>query len=652
MSLYLDGIQVETKDAPKYKYSAKDFDDPSKLRGGRTTKIKIPATQVAKKLLGGKGLEEELKTPEARFGNGTVAELSGKCIPQRWGDDYIEAFIASDSAQWFDVAKNLKIQDLNLGTYEFNKTNVQNSWTSGNAVVYPLIDYGGLEDALGGNTKDVTIANFRPGVYVKNLLQQGFKRMGFSLSIDGRLDNKLKRCFLPNTEEYSPTEDYLETQSADWQYSGSAVALTVDDFAGSLPAPFYSFSNCMVGAATKTDPGGNTSGSSFVPTLDMKARVSVNLNITPSGASPLFTIKHYIALIHASADATAGDAIMNAIEIVANTANPFNSGSRLDLGEHDFTAGESYHVAILTRNPHTSYTTSSLNVYFDATDFVWQSGISYDLASTLPDWNFMKLLKNVCNNLGAIPVTSGKSVTLKYLDDYFVSYSPRNWSGRQLSEYKKIQPEIPRQVEFKFTIDDGDAKQLEWETANSTPFGSYTVDMANGFADNKEIELDFAATFSDTILGDAVTVPVLRKDGQYQLNTYNHEPRMLLWDGLRTGTFLFDGTRLDEYPFAYFDRADRRYSLAFKGVNDNNTSLDTGQVRGEIGCYKEWRAWVQRWDTKQIVELYIRLYNEDLKELGQAIELDLDGFPHQFFIHNIKNKSMDNDRALVQLIQV
>jgi hypothetical protein len=99
---------------------------------------------------------------------------------------------------------DIDFSDLN---HTWNETNVENSWsaTIGEGYVYPMIRNGQVADELSWDLKD-----FKPAVYVKEIVDRIFEDAGFSYDSDFFTSDRFKRLIVPATETPTLTDSQIE----------------------------------------------------------------------------------------------------------------------------------------------------------------------------------------------------------------------------------------------------------------------------------------------------------------------------------------------------------------------------------------------------------------------------------------------------------
>lgn len=108
--------------------------------------------------------------------------------------------IARSKGHWADLATQLRLNELDYGSFTMTKANIIANWalpayegdyhdpnTGQSPLYWPLVDYGGwadltqLKQGEEGRVKSVAIEDFRPFVSLPYLLRAGFCKIGYTL---------------------------------------------------------------------------------------------------------------------------------------------------------------------------------------------------------------------------------------------------------------------------------------------------------------------------------------------------------------------------------------------------------------------------------------------------------------------------------------
>lgn len=647
MRAWLNDIEVAIEDSPSFEYTIKSLQDPSKLKGSVSNKFNIPLTPEAAGVLGSKSLLDPLNIPDMRIGDSNINFYSGKVYPSKWLDDKVEVRTVGNNATWFDLARRTKINELELGSDTVNFSNQTGSWLSYGTVFYPVIDYGKFEDQ--GASYPVSQSHLKPAVRVIDILSQGFKEIGYGFEMVGRIESKLGKCYIPTNNAPKSSADFNEQYDMELTFSGPLTDIAT----GVTGINYCTRATCTPAGAVVTGASGGPSGAGWDPGVRATAQVDFQMDVSvPNPPSPGRT--YTVLLVKetpSDPDGCHQTVATRKFFIPRGAAGRQTLNVGFDFGKHTVEANEALFFAMEgdppALPPGSSNQTTSCNITFDAEGVEYNTGVKYDISSVLPDWDLLKLTKNILNLFGAVVECEDRTVRIKYLDDHFTSASPIDYSDRQLTKGEKVQPPIPKNINFLFAIDEDDKSQQEWSEGNSTAYGSYVKEMSNGFAKDLDIEVDFAATFNGNVLS-GLNVPLMRKAGTFQEESIDREPRILIWDGLEfeeweLATDTVGTNTVFTYPKVYFDRPDVVYSLAF---DSESTAI------AQAGSLREWNKWLIRYDTSQIWEGFIALYDDELTNLGAARRMNIEGSEGLFFIQEIISKKYGDEAAKVALIQI
>ena len=471
-------------------------------------------------------------------------------------------------------SKKSRLSDLDLGeSPTVNAANQAATWTDEDSTLYyPLIDYGSFEGRA--STHNVAVERILPGVRVHRVVASIYMALGFSVRVVGRLSRLWKKLILPFVSGEVQIDARYLVGNTSLVYQSGTQSYT--------PNPI--FPPIVINAtAIFDDPGGNISGPYYVPpfTMAMQATITLRLKATWSTTGShtvVFGLWDFSTSTAYSLPVffhTSGTTLEVNTQFVINSLFYLPAGDNIGLG-------------VWRSSPPPGVTLDAFEVYecaveWKPTNIQYQEGLTFDIASTLPDLTYGELLKGIANwgNIVFSTDDQTKEVTIQFYDDLLKGIDDgEDWSDRMDGFPTKIKDDAAARYLFTFKGDRKDRLRVEDEALNpERPLGDHTYE-AGGSGDEEEIELPFAATYAnDTFNG--VTIPALYKEnGTYQTDYYEYEPRILIADGLQPGEWTFDSVLQTEYPFVYFADPSGAFNLSF----DNELSRGT-PIQGTVAAY-------------------------------------------------------------------
>ncbi len=144
---------------------------------------------------------------------------------------------------WMSKIKGLYLCDLysQSETFIYNRTNIENSWTSNQSnseILFPLINYGEWSSAQGSvnldsNRPNLNLADMRPSFWIYNLINKIFNNVGYSLEsefINHADFKKLITHFNP-TLSNTALPDPVSLTRLNWNQNSSQLNLAIFDSA-------------------------------------------------------------------------------------------------------------------------------------------------------------------------------------------------------------------------------------------------------------------------------------------------------------------------------------------------------------------------------------------------------------------------------------
>jgi hypothetical protein len=639
-------LDVDPDQLPGFYFALQDLIDLSALKGSRSTTMRLPATPQVRTSMGGVSMaeDEDGSFKSFRVMDGTAPVFSGVAkVLSRSRDEY-EVVAISDNAAWKDGAAALRLREMQLGfTPDVDRLYQESTWYNEDSLVYfPLISYGALKGSP--NSYDVQPGQLRPALRVWWLLKYGFAQLGYSIEAKRDLLATHKKFVLPNTtsDTFSLNTDanaialrMYQTQDA----NPREYRLNIAPFTDPIPdgVQFPEFTGNFYQAPGRYVPGAN----GYVA-VSMRFNFKVDLwTGTVNGAGIFFYTLTYV-LFDFTDSVVKASVTRNYIGGVGGTNE--RDDANINFGTIEVVDGNVYGIGVYS-NEYASmnagsifggFTNGAVTVY-DATESRWLSsfmlytaGKPLDIATAAPDITLLELLKWWTINQNIVVRTDEitKHITLEYYDDFCRPASEGvDWTYRldHSDPPRKVTDTLPKAYQFRFAEDSNDATV---ELYNRTrigvaPYGGHDHGVVNGVESPQQVDIGFAPTAMDSILGGLIYVPAM-----YNSNfepdisgligdEYDWQPRLLYADDVARGRWIFDGLDKFFYPRCYFIWPEPgRANISF-----GNEAAQGSVTPGTVAT--RWRDRLRR-STAPALEGFMRLYDHELLgfEFGRPVSIN------------------------------
>ncbi len=576
MRATIDGVEVYMDDGqlPAFSLSVNNLTDPSVVKGATSTTIRVIATKEARRVLGGEGMAEVPRNgrPVLRIGDDSVDLFVSEMRVLEQNRDQIQCVAVSGNASWFDYAKRTKFTDVITGespslTREF----IVDTWTDDDSLLYfPLIDYGYLEGR--SSSFDVKRWRLRPAMRVHRLLNEALLPTGYQFVAKGKFSDVWEKLVITSPSEPLTPHFYGHPEGATVRSSGSTSYSLTN--LGSTPSAYLLDSEQL-------DPGANYNAGVYEPpfTGDYTVRVDrIGIIINPF-SPPTTGEKFYLHVYDFTNNVPLATTMRRFDPAVSDSAVIFHhtfedvafpSGVNVGLAIQRESGGYSGSCSIIVTNRVTFHPVDPLfvNKYFkwDSDDITAYQldGVQMpiQLGSVVPDMNVSNLLQGILDNQGLILVTDNysKKVSMWHEEEYLrkpATDAPyRDWTTRMdhTQAPAKVYKTAPKRILFRWDDDDGDDELHNITQVTTYPnYGNEDSVIEDGYADEKKIDLPFSQTVMGPMFGGGITAPIMRsKGGDYQVDDYGRTMRLLVADGMATGSWTFDIASETEYPKCYF----------------------------------------------------------------------------------------------------
>lgn len=572
----IDGtdIYLEDNQLPAFTSSIDSILDPSKIKGVGSTTMKVVTTKEARQVLGTEFMSQHTSNARRvlRISQGDVDLFRADVIPVSIDRNVAECIGVGGNASWFEHAKRTKIGEIGFGESDpLTDTYIEGTWTDPEDLLYfPLIDFGYLTDRA--STFNVARWFLRPGLRAHKVLEAGFALIGYQVEAKGSLAGWWKKFIV-----HQPSEALTP------HFYGSPTGCTV------RPSGSSSY--------TLTDVG---SGGNEYPltdeVLDPSSAYASN-HYTPSASGTMdVRVDHLGILVDPFAEPASGEIFFLHVwnvttnAPVATKTQAYVTGEFAVLWHHSFlavpmVAGNEYAFVVQRMSGGYSGSTSIQAVciatfcptdpFFSASYFAWnQEDISTFLLdgvqmpiqvdSICPDMYLLDVLTGIASDQCLVFVTDtfNKRVHVWLEDEYRRRPNNvqafRDWTDRMDHTVApaKVRPAFPARLLFRWEDDDSDNDLSKALVRSAYPkYGNEDV-VLDGYGKEQAVKLPFAQTVMGEVC-DGLVVPVMRqKGGEYQADDYDRKVRLLIADGVASGTWKMDLSTKSTYPNCYFTTAD------------------------------------------------------------------------------------------------
>jgi len=608
MNATVDDIDVHIEEAPAFTYSLYDHIDIGKVKGDNSTAIDIIPTNAARAVLGSENMQEQptSRSRTLRIGEEGATYWKGDVRVEQWTRDVIRCSSVGGNGAWIDPVKEKRLRDVAFGESEvITNDYIKTTWENGDDPLYfPLIDYGSFTDRA--SSFNVVAWRLRPGIRLSLFLVKAFQEVGYTLSAVGRFADVFPKLVCPaHDDSVGASQGTLERNSASFELT--APVAFVD------PTPtlrLYPLTDTLL-----SDPAGNaTAPDTYTAPFDMTVRVRVSGEaIVTGGPVGLTSYSGYWSLRDVNTNAIVGAAGEQDITTINATTFDVN----LTAVQADLLDGQQVQLTWATLvnviEPFT-VTFTNLKVYFEPYSTPFREDIRIDIQDAAPDLTVAEALKSLVSMFNLAVVTSDlyQTVELYYFDDFLLPLADGiDWRGKENQEEAaaKVEPPLPLSYRFRYAEDSNDADLVANNAALPYPgYGNGDYVLTNGYDKPIDIEASFAATAMGYTFGTTF-IPLMRKeDGEFQVDTYDYVPRILIADGLADGEWTYDGEALTEYPKCYFVSPREVYSLAY-GQDGTYGQAASGLIE------TYYRTRLQRINDAFVFEVSLRLWDDELQSL-------------------------------------
>lgn len=611
-------------------FSINDFRDISTRNGTFSKTVKIPGTKKNDSLLGhsfkitAEGFFDRNKRVPAIIEKDGIRYLDGsmqlKSVDITDGKSHVYNIILySNLSDWGALIKDKNIRDLEYDTITYNPTNVEASWSYNgrdNGYTFPLINYGYFNG--DAHTTDQQVEEFLPSVFVYDVFRKIFKDIGYQLKPGFFGRQEFRDLIMPSilTDLSTSSETLNDNRIEVLSFYGLYFAQRITN-----QDQFLSFNDI-------THDGGSNYSSSTIPYIapflsgNYSGTASVSLKNSQIIANNIdIIIEEY----------TPGLVFVK--ELAFETIDlPSNSNiATIDLAFNDISIAQGNYVRVKCHsdnaNPKIDVTFNSLNITPISAPLA--NGEEISIKDFVYDMDQNAFIKAFIQELNLVHLTDERAKTVEFLhrDDFYLGIEEaEDWSEKldvsKKQTIEQIDDKLNRQLDFKYKEDDNDPFLESFTNTWSTNLTDDSRKLDNEFLkDEKTIaDLPFAGSVgSGTITqsaGGSLYLPQLVNNFKNAGKEINLEPRLLIYEGLKTGYFTFEGVLKSEYPSSYFIKKGSGpfdVSLSFKNLNEVDKSIQANDIGLVDRFYKEQ---IRQFNESRLYTCYLRLTGVDIVNLN------------------------------------
>jgi hypothetical protein len=628
-------------------FSINDFRNLDTRNGVFSKTIKVPGTKKNDSLLSSsfditaEGFFDRNKRSRAiverdgiRYLDGSV-QLKKVNISQGRFHEY-ELILYGELSDWANLLKGRNIRDIEYSTVLYNYANLSGTWTNNgrdDEYVFPLIDYSGFESDTSAT--DQQVENFRPSVFVYYIFRKIFEVIDYELKPGFFARKEFRNLILP----YVSGATYASQEEID-ENTVSATKTSTLTITGALATIINLFD-------TETDPGGNfnLAGGSYTAPFDATYNITTNIRLFNNQAS-----SHSINIqIRENGTDILAEEIVDLASGASHTSN-------LNI-EVSTTASNNFSLWVITSNAFGDiFVFSGTTIDVVPSQIPIQDGVKFDIVNGIYDISQVDFIKSFCQMFNLVCLTDSrlKSVEFIHRDEFYKPISEADdWSSKldinRLQELEQIEEGLNSVLKFDYAKDENDDNLISFRQTYNTYFANKETLLDNEFLKGSKnvANLPYAPTLMDFTVSGTIYAPKMFNDGF----TKELEPRVLIYDGLQSGNWTFDGNAETQYPFAYFYKnvsTPQDISLSFINLKDISVGLQQNDL-GLVDRY--YREQIRQINDGRIYTCYLKLNPIDIINLDFRKPKLINGV--YYYLNKIEDYLAGKDVSTkVELIQV
>ena len=525
MRLLVSGTFIDVNSTIAQTFSVNEIGDLKTRNGGFSNNFTIQLTSAVNDALGfpseiNSGSRNPYLKVEADLYEGNTFLVSGYLRFQVATRDTLECSFFSDNSLWFNLIKDLKLNDLDLSAldHDYTRANIAASFTNTSGYIYPLIEYGEFETAA--YTTNVT--QWFPAVYVKTIIAAiesainwRFEGEFFSLPIYDKM-------IIPfSGKKFVHSQTYLDS-------FGYGTLKTLKTVAQAIPAT--------------NNPIEWTFGGDDEITLPTAGQYTFSGVVTISGAGSIFTDTLKFEILDS------GLALVE--DITAKIEPNYTSSPLTTYASYPWQTTEDITVPSggSIRITYTNGGGSSGAIDITTTFLTYQllpeiaEGSEIQVAAILPDMTVEDFLKYLIYSFGVVPVTEKLTTVVNwYLHKNIKNRisSAKDWTSKldygnlQSINFTQFLEKYASTSVIAYTEDSDDSVLSAYRQSSGEFFGQGVISISNEHINRLETiyEAPFSPASQGLVLEGVLYVPKISWKNADGTIAQEPKPHIMLIDG-------------------------------------------------------------------------------------------------------------------------
>lgn len=486
--------------------------------------------------------------------------------------------------------------------HQWDYGRITSSWSNTTGYVYPMLDYGVVEPFQVGNTNGWQVEQFRPAVFLYNVIDRIFGFAGFSYSSSFFDSAFFKNLIVPWTNEgFALGDSEIAQRSC---IAGGNLTNLGDSFYPNYPnGPFNDTVHLEFDGLIDPNNLWNNSGDYYVAPDSGFYNASVVSSFTmerSSTTAPLitgdWTTNWAILVLRVDGSINVVQSSQIVIGIPASATIGASETTTVGIGAENvwMEAGDKIYAAIAGDASAVFYWMINVSATMDTTSTfevaVGELGIvqgqNIPMNSLIPNISMQDMLLSVFkmfNLYVEVDPDNERNLLIETRDDFYAAGSTNDWTYK-LARDRKITLEPIAQLTDKTYIytyqSDEDYDNAKYESKYDRVYGDVRVELDNDFVNSdKEVEIDFSPTVlvndrdSNRIVGR-----IYNEDLEDGIQQTEHNIRILYWGGLLPSNpswmFQYRQAQPNNQPFIDVNVSQDYYPYAGHWDNPLTPALD------------------------------------------------------------------------------
>jgi len=469
--------------------------------------------------------------------------------------------IFSDLADWASLIGEGSIRDLpRLGNHTLDSSTIEASWDNdavSGEYVYPMISYGNFLKDRPFNY-DIDPAFWRPAFFVLPLIKRIFREVGYSFIDTGFNTTKLKNAILPFTSKEVEIPELTVKANTTFNPriitsvnngSSSKIVLGIIPYSIEIQDNGNLFNNSNYKYLV---PSNDRYDISLKLTIRLSAEDNKFLSSRDNLGSYRINAKTNNRVIPLTGFKTYGDNLV--VEENINTNLLLNRGEILFF-ELECVMKDKTELIINGA--------STISIIPRLTEFF--SGMELEHKNVIQNIKKIDLIKDIIRKGNFRVVTDNQKKTVEFIQESnFLLDGGEDWDSKvdesQPVELSLIQNQGAKELTWDYSNDEDDTLIKDQEDRVDDEWGKKKVTLDSEY--RKGSSTVYTSIFSTTIDGfgmDGLRMPIMAKQdldendelprGDFETSFEN---RILIYNGLRNGSFSLNGVLKNRYPQTLF----------------------------------------------------------------------------------------------------